>query len=103
MNLIEEQPFYIVGQYVDDEKCVDYAQLVFTPTSKGWTQRSAQKGFNNDYVSNETIPTLREWMKCDFQRTWHFDDEEAAAAFWQKKLSANPRSGLVSFWDDDSK
>ena len=106
MNLIE-QPFYIVGQH-DDALTgrLDYLQLVFTPTRTGWTQRCAQnKEFNFDYMSRETIPQLRQWMKCDFERTWHFREKEAAAHFLQKKLSsASPKkSGLLSSWDDVSK
>ena len=103
MNLIEEQPFHIVGQYMDVDTGFDYVQLAFTPTRTGWTQRSAQNGFNNEYVSKETLPKRRECMKCGFERIWHFAEEEAAAHFLYTKLSANPKSGLVSFWDDDSK
>lgn len=43
------------------------ANLQIIQTSKGFKQRGDRElGLNRDYVSNETMKDLRQWMKVDF-------------------------------------
>lgn len=56
--------FYVVGTTVQN-KDIPVVLLTLTKTLAGWNQRSVEKGYNNDYVSHETVQNLKEWFACD--------------------------------------
>ena len=40
--------------------------LVFQKTPRGFSQRSTTRGYDRDYISNETFDDIREWMRLEF-------------------------------------
>ena len=72
---MESNSFWVVGQTVTKETKLS----TFIATKKGWTQRTQyDPSMNNDYICNEKINDLLEWIQCDFAHFQIFFDESDA-------------------------
>ena len=80
-NLIE---FFIVGKNVQDNKI---KIMNLKPTNIGWIQNTMNdKSLNREYVSQETVPDLLEWFKCDFFQYRMFHQLEEAQEYANEKM-----------------
>lgn len=85
-NLID---FCIVGKYYKDK---NYKILVLKSSENGWTARCDDASLNTDYISNEKIPNLLDWFKCDFSQYRMFEDLQEALAYRDEKLRVDKNS-----------
>ena len=85
-NLID---FIIVGKTVKDRK---YCLSTFSAFEKGWKQRSSNPVYNLDYINNETIDILLDWMKIDFSNYRMFESDEEAQAYLKEKTTKDNHS-----------
>lgn len=75
---------FIVGKSIHDHK---FVIVTLYSTEKGWCQRSADSKFHDvDYVSNEQIPDLLEWFKCDFFQYRMFENHLEALEYQVGKI-----------------
>lgn len=75
---------FIVGKSIHDHK---FIIVTLSSTEKGWRQRSADSKFHDvDYVSNEQIPDLLEWFKCDFFQYRMFENLSEALEYQAEKI-----------------
>ena len=77
--------FFVVGK-TRNERDFRLAHLKSTP--KGWDQvcPNANKAYDFQYVSNEKIPDIMEWLKIDFTQYRMFDDLSEAEAYKVMKI-----------------
>lgn len=67
--------------------------VVYSPTDVGWRARSSWKNsLNHDYVSNESMSELEEWIACDLKPCWSISsDRQEALEFLSNELQSPPR------------
>jgi hypothetical protein len=84
-NLID---FYIVGKTIRERK---FIVSTFNVTSKGWLQQSIfdDKSYDFKYESDETIPDILNWLKCDFTQSRMFNSLSEAQAYASVKNEAS--------------
>jgi hypothetical protein len=80
---------YIVGKHIRDNK---YMLIKLEATNKGWHQTCDHRALDCEYVSNESIPQLLEWFKCEFFNYRIFQNQEEAAMYQDEKMNAYTRA-----------
>lgn len=92
--LVLEKPMtFVLAKPVIDGKIGKIKRpIVFKGTPNGWKSFSFVKGFNNEYVSNETWDCIEEqWLKCDAKNVEVFWDEEELATRVQEIKEKNKK------------
>ena len=89
----ENTVFYVVGVPIK-HKSTPVVMSTMTKFSLGWKQRSIEKGYDNDYVSRETLKTLKEWFACDFSTFKIFKNFEDA-----RSNHSTLQKNTVAFFD----
>lgn len=82
-NLIE---MYVVGKYMSDKQ---FKLIHLSPTDKGWMQTCSDRALDCEYVSEETIPDLLDWFKCEYLNYRIFQNSEEAKMYLNEKTSAS--------------
>ena len=100
-NLIDEgSSFFVVGRDVGDKK---YVMLTLIRTAVGWNQSSSARGYNREYVSNESMNALNEWFVCEFENVRVFEDRLEAMQFCERKtVKAAPSLSSEPFFFADA-
>lgn len=78
--------FFVVGKTRGER---EFRLAHFTSTSKGWNQMCHQSDrlYDFEYVSNEKVPEIMEWLKLDFTQYRMFDDLSEAQAYKETKIA----------------
>ena len=79
---MEASTLFVVGIPQKDKDTRAVLSTMYK-SSSGWKQRSVEKGYDNDYVNNETLKILKEWFACDFSTFKTFKKIEDAQSYYQ--------------------